>query len=83
MAITLQWVHHKIGDAGYYYAYHMARFWCVKADYVKDGVIIDEEQIFMVKRAAQLSNKAAAALQQRLCELFPHLTLAEIKAALI
>ena len=79
--ITLSWKVHKVLGADYYYTFYNNKFWCIKAEYVKDGVVTDSDFIFQVT-TSKMDERTKFKLIERLSYLFPELPLQQIKDAL-
>jgi hypothetical protein len=79
--ITLSWKLHKVLDTDYYYTFHDNKFWCVKAEYVKEGVVTANDFVFQVT-TRKMEGRTKFKLVERLSHLFPEIPLQQIKDTL-
>lgn len=79
--IKLNWKLHKVFGTDYYYTFHNGKFWCIKADYIKEGIVTDHDFLFQVT-TNKMEERTQNKLIQRLSNLFPELSLQLIKNAL-
>ena len=79
--ITLNWKLHNVVGADYYYTFYKDKFWCIKAEFVENGIVTDHTAIFQVTES-KMDERTKNGLVIRLTHLFPELSLDQIKQAL-
>lgn len=77
----LNWRLYKVLEVDYYYTFHNAKFWCIKAEYVVNGTIKDSDFVFQVT-TSKMVESTRNKLIERLSNLFPELSLQQIKTSL-
>lgn len=78
--ITLNWKPMDICGGRYYYTFYEAKFWCVNAEHVWNG-ISDHDFIFQVT-TEMMDEQTRVAFIKRLADLFPELNLQQIRCSL-